>query len=177
LNFCTQTDKCQSGVCNGSNPVICTASDQCHVAGTCDPELGTCSTPNAANGIGCNDGNPCTTGEACGGGVCTGGTAITAPAETHNVVAAANKNTYSWSAVATATRYDVVRGRLSGLPVGPGGADEVCFDNLGATSVIDTGTPTNGTGFWYLSRGENSCGNGTFGTQSNGTSRTTTTCP
>src|SRR5439155_14151142 len=32
-NGCTQSDTCQAGVCTGSNPVVCTALDQCHVAG------------------------------------------------------------------------------------------------------------------------------------------------
>jgi len=29
-NACTQTDQCQAGSCSGGNPVVCTASDQCH---------------------------------------------------------------------------------------------------------------------------------------------------
>src|SRR5215813_10670272 len=33
---CTQTDACLAGVCTGTNPVVCTALDQCHVAGVCD---------------------------------------------------------------------------------------------------------------------------------------------
>src|SRR5262249_1883339 len=32
-NACTQTDRCESGACVGSNPVNCVASDQCHAAG------------------------------------------------------------------------------------------------------------------------------------------------
>ena len=44
-NACTQTDTCQAGVCTGANPVTCTASDQCHAAGTCDPATGVCSEP------------------------------------------------------------------------------------------------------------------------------------
>src|SRR5207249_1926042 len=55
-NACTQTDTCQSGACTGSRPVVCMASDQCHVAGTCDPATGQCSNPAAANGTACNDG-------------------------------------------------------------------------------------------------------------------------
>src|SRR4051812_35247950 len=31
-NACTQTDTCQGGRCLGSNPVTCTALDQCHIA-------------------------------------------------------------------------------------------------------------------------------------------------
>src|SRR5262249_16118833 len=59
-NACTQSDTCQAGVCTGANPVTCTALDQCHDAGTCDPATGTCSNPSKADGTTCNDGNACT---------------------------------------------------------------------------------------------------------------------
>ncbi len=175
-NQCSQLDTCQNGTCLGSNPVVCTASDQCHVEGVCNPASGTCSNPATADGTACNDGNACTTGDVCSGGTCAG-TAITAPPETQNLSTAADKATYSWSAAAFATRYDVVRGDTGALPVGPGGGDEVCFDNLTGTSMVDPTLPAPGTGFWYLSRGENACGIGTFGNQSSGSPRTTTTCP
>jgi len=71
-NACTQSDSCSGGVCVGHNPVVCSASDQCHVAGVCDPSTGFCSNPNAANGTACDDGNTCTTSDACLDGVCTG---------------------------------------------------------------------------------------------------------
>ncbi len=129
------------------------------------------------NGTPCDDGNACTTGDACSGGSCVG-TPVTAPGETQALVVAADKTTYSWSAVANATRYDVLRGSLSAFPVGPGGGDEVCFNDLGVTSVSDPSTPSVGTGYWYLSRGENTCaGNGTYGTITGGSPRTSTTCP
>ena len=54
---------------------------------------------------------------------CTPGPSIGAPAETHNVLVAADKTTYSWSPVASATRYDVVRGSTAAFPVGPGSSD------------------------------------------------------
>jgi hypothetical protein len=63
------------------------------------------------------------------------------------------------------------------LPVGPNDGDEVCFDRLASTTFVDSALPAPGTGFWYLSRGENACGVGTFGNQSNGSPRITTTCP
>jgi hypothetical protein len=75
-NACTQTDTCQVGACVGNNPVICTASDQCHVAGTCDPGSGTCSNPNAPDGTACSDGNACTTADTCAAGTCNGGPAL-----------------------------------------------------------------------------------------------------
>src|SRR5439155_24228593 len=71
-NACTQTDTCQSGACIGSNPVVCQASDQCHSAGTCDPNTGQCSNPTAANGTARDDGNPATANDVCQAGVCSG---------------------------------------------------------------------------------------------------------
>jgi hypothetical protein len=112
-----------------------------------------------------------------GTNTCNPGTPITAPPETHNVAAAADKATYSWSAAAYATRYDVVRGSTGALPVGPGDDDEVCFDDLPGASLADAAVPADGTAFWYLSRGENACGIGTYGTRSDGSARITTTCP
>lgn len=143
---------------------------------TCNPAAG-CVFTNNTNP--CNDGNACTTGDVCDGGVCSG-PAITPPPETQ-ILRPPDKTTYNWNPATFATQYDALRGSLGAFPVGPGGADEVCFDNLSVPSLSDTTVPAAGTGFWYLSRGENACGNGTFGTQGNhgapGASRTTTTCP
>jgi hypothetical protein len=69
---CTQIDTCQAGVCTGKNPVVCTASDQCHDAGVCDSATGTCSNPAKANGTACSDGNACTQTDTCQAGVCSG---------------------------------------------------------------------------------------------------------
>jgi hypothetical protein len=54
--------------------VVCTASDQCHVAGTCDSGSGLCSDPAAPNGTTCDDGNAATDGDVCTGGTCAGST-------------------------------------------------------------------------------------------------------
>jgi hypothetical protein len=89
----------------------------------------------------------------------------------------ADKATYSWSAAPYSTRYDVLRGELSSLPVGVTGGDESCFDDLAGPTLSDATPPLPGTGFWYLSRGENACGIGTYGTHSDGTQRISTTCP
>jgi hypothetical protein len=76
-NACTRTDACVGGVCVGGNPVVCTASDTCHDAGTCDTVSGTCSNPSKAPGASCDDGNACTTGESCdANAVCGGGAAV-----------------------------------------------------------------------------------------------------
>jgi hypothetical protein len=71
-NACTQTDTCQSGACTGANPVVCTASDQCHDAGVCNTSTGVCSNPSAPNGAGCTDGDACTQTDTCQTGACIG---------------------------------------------------------------------------------------------------------
>lgn len=70
---CTSGDVCSAGACAGTD-VDCSGLDtQCRV-GTCDPTSGSCGTVDVLDGIGCDDGNPCTTGDACGGGECIGAT-------------------------------------------------------------------------------------------------------
>src|SRR5207253_2356795 len=64
-NLCHLNDTCQSGVCTAGSSVTCTASDPCHVAGTCDPATGQCSNPPAANGTACSDGNLCHLNDTC----------------------------------------------------------------------------------------------------------------
>jgi cysteine-rich repeat protein len=71
-NLCTQTDACQSGVCVGSNPVVCTGGNQCQTAGACDPASGICLHPGKANGTGCDDGDASTEGDTCQMGSCLG---------------------------------------------------------------------------------------------------------
>jgi RHS repeat-associated protein len=75
-NACTQTDACQAGVCTGASPVVCAASDQCHVAGVCAPATGICSNPAKSDGTSCNDTNACTQTDACQAGVCTGASPV-----------------------------------------------------------------------------------------------------
>src|SRR5262249_21407132 len=72
-NACTQRDPCQGGVCTGTTPVTCTALDQCHVAGICDPATGVCSQPVKPDGSACDDGDACTTGDTCQAGGCQPG--------------------------------------------------------------------------------------------------------
>jgi len=103
-----------------------------------------------------------------------------APGESSGV-GAPDKTTYTWSATAGATSYDVVRGSTAAFPVGPGGGDESCLGPVGSPSVTDATVPAVGSGFWYLIRGENACGNGSYGNEgfhgAPGSPRSTTTCP
>eukprot|EP01125_Pyxidicula_operculata_P005035 TRINITY_DN1852_c0_g1_i1.p1 TRINITY_DN1852_c0_g1~~TRINITY_DN1852_c0_g1_i1.p1 ORF type:complete len:1265 (-),score=419.45 TRINITY_DN1852_c0_g1_i1:829-4623(-) len=81
-NFCTQTDVCVSGSCVGENPVVCTASDQCHVAGVCVNGANgfTCTNPAIADNTPCTDNNPCTLNDVCMTGVCVSGSMKSCPA-------------------------------------------------------------------------------------------------
>jgi C1A family cysteine protease len=72
-NACTQSDSCLEGVCTGADPIECTALDNCHLAGECDPGSGVCSNPAVENGTPCDDGDQCTQVSTCQAGVCTGG--------------------------------------------------------------------------------------------------------
>jgi len=88
-NACTAPDTCQAGVCTGgtSGAVQCTASDQCHNAGVCDPATGTCSNPAKSDGASCIDGNACTQTDTCQGGSCVGSNPVVCPTpdQCHNL--------------------------------------------------------------------------------------------
>jgi proprotein convertase P-domain-containing protein len=124
----------------------------------------------------CDDGGDCTE-DKCVNGQCISTDYSKAPPEVQAVVIAPNKQTVSWSPASTASSYDIVRGALGALPVGPGGDDETCFNSVPGTSIVDNTLPAPGTGFWYLVRGENCFDTGVYGSQSNGMPQVTNTCP
>ena len=72
-NACTVGDTC-GGVlgCIWGTPVVCTALDQCHVVGTCNPADGLCGNPASPDGISCDDGDAFTTNDQCLDGICGG---------------------------------------------------------------------------------------------------------
>ncbi|MBI4508127.1 MAG: hypothetical protein HY698_00735 [Deltaproteobacteria bacterium] len=79
-NACTRSDSCQDGTCAGTDPVTCSALDECHNPGTCDPQTGHCSNPNKAESSPCDDGDLCTRGDHCEEGDCVPGVPITCSA-------------------------------------------------------------------------------------------------
>jgi subtilisin-like proprotein convertase family protein len=155
--------------CQPGTPVNCDDGNAC-TNDSCDPFAGCV---HAA--INCGDNDPCTN-DSCDPQTGCVNTPITAPPEVNGIAVASDKTTFSWGGALYATAYDVVRGELSGLPVGPGGGDEICFDDLAGTSLNDASVPAVGGSYWYLARGENSCGLGTWGNATAGP-RVTTTCP
>ena len=68
---CSPNDHCQGGVCVPGPTTTCSASDACHLAGTCNPATGACSNPPAPAGTPCGDSNACTgIGQCDGLGAC-----------------------------------------------------------------------------------------------------------
>jgi hypothetical protein len=95
------------------------------------------------------------------------GTTASLPAEVDNGVRVARSGSatvLTWNVATRATASTVLRGRVSGLPVGPGGADEQCLADAAEVSTLtESESPPAGDSFWYLVRGENACGMGHYG--------------
>jgi hypothetical protein len=107
------------------------------------------------------------------------------PAEVDNGVRVARSGTnavLTWNVAAGATTSQVLRGHLSELPVGPGGADEQCLvENAELSTLTDSEIPVSGDGFWYVVRGENGFGAGPYGFEGSrgapAAPRLSATCP
>jgi hypothetical protein len=90
------------------------------------------------------------------------------PVEVTNLSAAGSGPTaLSWNdqgaLVGPGTTYDLVSGTL--VMGAPGFASATCLQAAGSPSYSDTRAgPAPGLGYWYLARGKNSCGAGTYGT-------------
>jgi uncharacterized repeat protein (TIGR01451 family) len=172
---CTVGDHCVAGSCQPTAPLDCSDSDPCTLD-QCDEATGCFNT--FSEGEICDDGNPCTQVDIClsDPGGCVGLEPLGSPGEVTGL-GFDSKTTFSWGSDAAAFTYDAVRGSTSAFPVGPGGADEVCFNDLAGTSTSDATLPGSNAGFWYLVRGENTCAPaGSWGNATSGP-RSTTTCP
>jgi hypothetical protein len=150
---------------------------------TPDNGLFTVTCLGATNGTACNDGNACTVNETCQSGACTGGAALLVPGEIANLMFAADDATLTWSSASGAgpgTVHDVLRGLVSQFPVGTGGG-ESCLGSIAAATTSDAAIPPLMNGYWYLVRGRNACGTGTYGFRTvggaPGAERTSTSCP
>ena len=87
-NACNGAETCDgAGACRNGTPVTCTASDQCHAPGVCNPTTGTCSNPAKPDGTACDDTSACTQTDTCQGGSCNGSNPVTCTAqdECHDV--------------------------------------------------------------------------------------------
>jgi hypothetical protein len=144
------------GACEDGNP--CTAGDTC-LSGTC------ISGPLPdADGDGFTD-------SACGGNDCNDadGSVWSFPAEASNLmVLSEDPSNLSWDSQAIAagpgTLYDLVSGSLLYPVSGVAFSPAACLQNSSATTSSDgRPVPDLETGIWYLVRGRNSCGTGSYG--------------
>jgi streptogramin lyase len=75
------------------------------------------------------------------------------------------------------TTYDAARGALDQIRIG-GGPSGFCLPATTVPVASDAANPAVGKGFWYLARGRNACGVGTFGYRTDGLERmVVTSCP
>ena len=91
-----------------------------------------------------------------------------------------NKTLRQWDAVTgpgPAAVYDVARGSVGQWPVGSGAAEQCVAAGIGGTQLDVADAPAPEVAFWYLVRGRNACGTGSFGVASSGAARVTTVCP
>jgi hypothetical protein len=104
-----------------------------------------------------------------------------APAEVEHLAFEADGETLTWRSAADqagpGTVHDLVRGSLGQLPVGAGDAETCLASGIAAAEHRDAQDPAAGAGFWYVVRGRNACGTGTYGRTSSGGERSTETCP
>ena len=103
------------------------------------------------------------------------------PSEVAGLAFAADKTTLSWTSAASDagpdTAHDVVRGALGQFPVGSQPAETCLASAIPGAAIVDAALPDLGTGFWYLVRGRNACGIGTWGSASDGAPRSSSACP
>ena len=182
-------DDCDGGVDEGGDALCadlsaCT-SDQCQGAGGC---------LNAAvpDGTPCDDGTDCTIGDLCAAGACgvprdadgdahpdascggddcddTDAQVWSPPSEASGVMAVSSSPvTFAWNSQAThgpGTLHDLVGGtRTSASMNFP--AAECLYTDVAATFADVRPDPPPGAVYWYLVRGRNTCGTGTYGSPS-----------
>ena len=75
------------------------------------------------------------------------------------------------------TVHDVVRGALGELGLGARPSDACIASGTPGTTAGDAQVPPPAHGFFYMVRGRNACGPGTYGAASTGVPRTATICP
>lgn len=72
-NTCNGLELCRDGVCLLGTPPDCSPRDVC-LSRSCDPRIGCVEQP--LSGVGCDDGNVCTSGDVCLEGRCIAGQAV-----------------------------------------------------------------------------------------------------
>lgn len=126
----------------------------------------------------CDDLDPCSAPDVCTAGVCAGGPAVDLLTITN--IGFTDKVTLVWDAapdVGLDTVYDVPRGLVKGgLPVGSA-AESCAASGVSEATAVDPALPALANAFWYLVRGRNLCGDGSYGVASSGEQRVPRACP
>ena len=182
---CNDNNPCSADNCNGqlvchhdSGPgLACSDGVPCHLQGRCDP-----AAPGANPVTGCFFPDNCPNSDPCLVSTCDTGLGSCTfspkppPAEAASLsLRALNKMALTWGPLAGTAFYEIVRGSLSNLPVGPGGGDESCLGGLTDAYAVDASTPAPGHGYWYDLRASNGCTHGPYGPATGGP-RNTATC-
>src|SRR6267142_1197582 len=162
--------------------------------GGCTSDASVTTAAVIGDGSACNDGNPCTQADTCQAGVCSGGGVLDADGDGHRGSLCGgddcnDNNPFVWSAPVAVTNLSVAGADPTGLAWDSQGvlvgletvydlvsgevlssrsvifSSAACVLEGGGTSFPDTRpAPPAGQAYWYLARGENSCGAGTYGT-------------
>jgi len=108
------------------------------------------------------------------------GTAFSIPAEVAGQLFTSKTN-LAWDSAApgagAGTVHDVVRGAAEELRLGVRPADQCLAAGTSGTSAFDPVVPAAAHAFFYMVRGRNSCGAGTYGAATSGAPRTAGVCP
>jgi uncharacterized repeat protein (TIGR01451 family) len=206
-NACTGGTHCFNGACLGGGTLNCNDNDACTADScnpasgclhtlidadgdlVCDSNDNCPTVPNAdqTDTDGDGQGDACDTDDDNDGVLDASDcapldpTLKAIPAEVTDLAASADKITFTWTSVipaaGSATVHDLMRGKLEELPVSNAPGETCVRASETGTSAFDEYVPDVGYGYYYLARGRNDCGNGTYGYRSNGAERLTTVCP
>ncbi|HEV8700954.1 MAG TPA: exo-alpha-sialidase [Candidatus Polarisedimenticolia bacterium] len=169
-----ENDLDHDGLCANVDPCPWDAQNDIDGDGYCESQDNCPSVHNPDQVDSDNDG----AGDACDSAP-QDPTLIAVPAEVSGLLFS-SATALAWGSATTqagiATVHDVIRGDLYSLPVA--GSTPTCVAAGISTVTNDDPTlPQSGQGFWYLVRGRNALGNGTYGYQSDGTERLSSACP
>lgn len=107
--------------------------------------------------------------------------AVSIPSEVTGIEATDSAVTFIWDSSipesGSATVHDILRGDLSQLPVGLGASETCLLNGTSLATATDSSLPLPANGYWYLIRGRNVCGNGSYGITSNSDVRASNSCP
>ncbi len=137
LDPCTVNDACTNGTCAGA-PKDCSALDGPCTVGVCNGSTGECEALPTNEGLGCDDGDLCTSGDVCVAGVCEGAEVDCSSLDDECLAGACNPSTGACEAVAVneggscddgdlcTTTDACTNGVCAGAPVDCSGLDDTC---------------------------------------------------